>query len=355
VHDGSLGPWPGVAVAQMKVLITGVAGFIGMHVGLRLLARGHAVVGIDNLNPYYDPALKRARLGRLQEHPGFSFLQLGVQDCDAVAALFERESPSRVLHLAAQVGVRHSVVDPQTSASSNLQGFVNVLEGCRRQAVQHLVFASSSSVYGANARLPYAEEQGADHPVSLYAATKRANELMAHSYSQLFGLPATGARLFTVYGPWGRPDMALFRFTRAILEGSPLDLYHEGRMVRDFTFIDDVVEAIVRLLDKPATPSPRFDRTQPDPAESDAPYRVFNVGGGQPMQLLEVIALLEAALGKKAQRRLLPMQPGDVLATHARCTRLQDWVGPCPVTPLDAGIRRFVDWYLTYPQAAGQP
>jgi UDP-glucuronate 4-epimerase len=221
--------------------------------------------------------------------------------------------------------------------------------------VQHLVFASSSSVYGANAQLPYAEEQGADHPVSLYAATKRANELMAHSYSQLFGLPATGARLFTVYGPWGRPDMALFRFTRAILEGSPLDLYNEGRMVRDFTFIDDVVEAIVRLLDKPATPSPRFDRTQPDPAESDAPFRVFNVGGGQPMQLLEVIALLEAALGKKALRRLLPMQPGDVLATHARCTRLQDWVGPCPVTPLDAGIRRFVDWYLTYPKAAGQP
>jgi UDP-glucuronate 4-epimerase len=329
-------------------LITGAAGFIGMHVATLLLARGEQVVGIDNLNAYYDPALKLARLARLQAHPGFRFSMLAIEDTHALAALFEREAPQRVIHLAAQVGVRASVADPQSSAQSNLLGFVNVLEGCRRHGVEHLVYASSSSVYGANSRLPYSEEQIADHPVSLYAATKRANELMAHSYSQLFGLPTTGARLFTVYGPWGRPDMAIFKFTHAILEGQPIELYNEGRMVRDFTFVDDVAEPLVRLLDKPATPSGRFDRAYPDPVESDAPYRVFNVGGGHPVPLLELVDALEAALGRRALRQLLPMQPGDVLATAASSTRLAEWIGPCRSTPLREGIARFVDWYLAH-------
>jgi UDP-glucuronate 4-epimerase len=332
----------------LKVLITGAAGFIGMHVASSLLARGEQVVGIDNLNAYYDPALKLSRLARLQAQPGFRFSMLAIEDAAALHALFEREAPQRVVHLAAQVGVRHSVVDPQSSAKSNLQGFVNVLECCREQEIEHLVYASSSSVYGTNSRLPYSEEQIADHPVSLYAATKRANELMAHAYSQLCGLPTTGARLFTVYGPWGRPDMALFRFTRAILERQPVELYNEGHMVRDFTYVDDVTYALVKLLDKPATPSARFDRAHPDPVESDAPYRVFNVGGGHPVPVLEVVELLEAALGRRAHRRLLPMQPGDALATAARCTRLQEWVGPCHTTPLREGITRFVDWYLTH-------
>jgi UDP-glucuronate 4-epimerase len=332
----------------MKILLTGAAGFIGMHVALRLLARGDDVVGIDNLNDYYDPALKQARLARLQAHERFTFERLSIEDTPALADAFRRAAPQRVIHLAAQVGVRHSVVAPQSSAGSNLQGFVNVLEGCRSLAVEHLLFASSSSVYGANAQLPYSEEQGADHPVSLYAATKRANELMAHSYSHLFRLPVTGVRLFTVYGPWGRPDMALFRFTRAILEGMPLDLYNEGRMVRDFTYVDDVVDPLVRLLDKPATAQPGFDRVHPDPAVSDAPFRVFNVGGGHPVQLLEFVEALEDTLGRKAQRRLLPMQPGDVLATGARTTRLQEWIGPCPATPLRVGLRHFADWYQAY-------
>jgi UDP-glucuronate 4-epimerase len=273
---------------------------------------------------------------------------LAVEDTAALQALFEREKPQRVIHLAAQVGVRHSVVDPQSSARSNLQGFINVLEGCRHHQVEHLVYASSSSVYGANSRLPYSEEQLADHPVSLYAATKRANELMAHAYSQLYGIPTTGARFFTVYGPWGRPDMALFRFTRAIVEGQPLDIYNEGRMVRDFTYIDDITDGVVKLLDKPATPSPRFDRAYPDPTESDAPYRVFNVGGGNPVPLLDAVDALESALGRRAHRRLMPMQPGDVLATAASGTRLAEWVGPTRTTPLREGIARFVDWYLTY-------
>lgn len=337
----------------MKVLVTGAAGFIGMHVAARLLARGDQVVGLDNLDPYYDPALKKARLSRMQGRPGFRFVQLGVEDVDGIAGLFEREKPERVLHLAAQVGVRRSVHDPQASAAANLQGFVNVLEGCRRQQVGHLVFASSSSVYGANATLPYAEEQGTDHPVSLYAATKRANELMAHAYSHLFGLPATGVRLFTVYGPWGRPDMAVFRFTRAIVEGEPIELYNGGRMVRDFTYVDDVAEPLVRLLDQPAVPSPTFHRGAPDPVESDAPFRVFNLGGGQPVALLELVRMLEEVLGCRARTTLLPMQPGDVLATEARTTRLQEWIGPCPATPLRDGLARFADWYLTFRETAG--
>jgi UDP-glucuronate 4-epimerase len=337
----------------MKILVTGAAGFIGMHVATRLLARGDQVVGLDNLNDYYDPALKRARLEQLRRHPGFGFEQLALQDTAGLAALFRREAPQRVVHLAAQVGVRHSVRDPQSSAGSNLQGFVNMLEACRAQAVEHLLYASSSSVYGANALLPYAEEQGTDHPVSLYAATKRANELMAHSYSHLFRIPTTGVRLFTVYGPWGRPDMALFKFTRAILEDQPIELYNEGRMVRDFTFVDDVVDALVRLVDKPATPAPQFDAMHPDPTESDAPFRVFNVGGGNPVPLLEVVETLEDILGRKAKRVLLPMQPGDVLATGARCTRLHDWIGTAPETTVREGLRRFVDWYLPYRAAGG--
>ncbi|MDB5954461.1 NAD-dependent epimerase [Ramlibacter sp.] len=337
----------------MKILVTGAAGFIGMQVAARLLARGDQVVGIDNLNDYYDPALKHARLAQLRPHAAFSFERLAVEDTAGMAALFEREAPQRVVHLAAQVGVRHSVRAPQSSAASNLQGFVNILEGCRALRVEHLVYASSSSVYGANAKLPYVEDHGVDHPVSLYAATKRANELMAHAYSHLFRIPTTGARFFTVYGPWGRPDMALFKFTRAILEDQPIELYNEGQMVRDFTFVDDVVEAIVRLLDKPATPAPQFDRLNPDPVESDAPFRVFNVGGGRPLPLLEVVETLERILGRKARRTLMPMQAGDVLATGASPDRLHDWIGTAPETPVEEGLRRFVDWYLPWRQAGG--
>jgi UDP-glucuronate 4-epimerase len=351
---GPVGPRPGAFQLRMKILVTGAAGFIGMHVAARLLARGDQVVGLDNLNDYYDPALKRARLEMLRTHRGFSFHQGSVEDAGALSGLFRRESPQRVVHLAAQVGVRHSVRDPQSSAASNLQGFVNMLEACRAREVEHLLYASSSSVYGANALLPYAEEQGTDHPVSLYAATKRANELMAHAYSHLFRIPATGVRLFTVYGPWGRPDMALFKFTRAILDDQPIEIYNEGHMVRDFTFVDDVVEALVRLVDKPATPAPDFDALHPDPAESNAPFRVFNVGGGRPVPLLEVVDTLEDLLGRKARRLLLPMQPGDVLATGARCTRLQEWIGTAPETTVREGLRRFVDWYLAYRANGGR-
>jgi UDP-glucuronate 4-epimerase len=339
----------------MKILLTGAAGFIGMHVALRLLARGDEVVGIDNLNDYYDPALKLARLARLRAYPHFRFEQISLEDGAALSGAFRRAAPQRVVHLAAQVGVRHSLLAPHDSAQSNLLGFVNVLEACRALQVEHLVYASSSSVYGANAQLPYVEEQGVDHPMSLYAATKRANELMAHSYSHLFRIPTTGVRLFTVYGPWGRPDMAMFRFTRAILGDQPLDLYNEGHMVRDFTFVDDVAEPLVRLLDKPATADPAFDATRPDPVRSDAPFRVFNVGGGHPVQLLELIEALEDTLGRKAQRRLLPLQPGDVLATGADTRRLQEWIGPCPATPLREGLRRFADWYRAEYVALGRP
>ncbi|AMO25075.1 NAD-dependent epimerase [Ramlibacter solisilvae] len=332
----------------MKILITGAAGFIGMHVASLLLARGEQVVGIDNLNAYYDPSLKLARLARLQARQGFRFSMAAVEDAATLCALFDRELPQRVIHLAGQVGMRQSAADPQGSAQSNLQGFVNVLECCRLHEVSHLLYASSSSVYGANANLPFSEEQIADHPISLHAATKRANELMAHAYSHMFGLPTTGARLFTVYGPWGRPDMAMFRFMRAILERQALELYNEGRMVRDFTYVDDVADALARLLDKPATASARFDPSYPDPTESDAPYRVFNVAGGHPVPLLEVVQALEAALDRQTRHRLLPMQPGDMPATAARCTRLAEWIGPMRTTPLREGIARFVDWYLAH-------
>lgn len=332
----------------MKVLLTGAAGFIGMHVALRLLARGDEVVGVDNLNDYYDVSLKQARLDRLQPIRGFRFLKLSVEDREAMAALFAEERPERVIHLAAQAGVRYSLTNPHAYIDANLQGFINVLEGCRHHAVQHLAYASSSSVYGGNTAMPFTEQQNIDHPVSLYAATKKANELMAHTYSHLFGLPTTGLRFFTVYGPWGRPDMALFLFTKAILDGKPIDVFNHGRMVRDFTFIDDIVEGILRVLDKPAAPDAAFDASSPNPATSHAPYRVFNIGNSQPTPLMEYIAALESALGQEAKKNFLPMQPGDVPATNADTHELEAWVGFKPNTPVMDGVRRFVEWYRAF-------
>ncbi len=332
----------------MTFVVTGAAGFIGMHVAAALLARGERVVGVDNLNDYYDVRLKQARLDRLSAHAGFRFERLGVEDRPALEALFTREKPRRVIHLAAQAGVRYSLQNPHAYAQANLVGFVNILEACRHQAVEHLVYASSSSVYGGNVVRPFEEAHGVDHPVSLYAATKKANELMAHSYSHLFGLPTTGLRFFTVYGPWGRPDMAPMLFARAMLAGEPIRVFNGGNMERDFTYIDDVAEAVVRVADKPATPDPAFDRLVPDAATSSAPWRVFNVGQGRPTDLGEFIATLERALGVTAVRDLQPMQPGDVEATAADCSRLQAWTGTRPDTPLAAGIERFAAWYRDY-------
>lgn len=332
----------------MKTLVTGVAGFIGMHVAERLLARGDEVVGVDDLNAYYDPALKRARLARLQSMSGLRFSQMSIEDMPAVNALFENEVPDRVLHLAAQPGVRQSIQQPHVTTGVNLQGFMNVLEGCRRKEVGHLLFASSSSVYGSNGLLPFAECDSVDHPISLYAATKRANELMAHSYSHMFRVPVTGARLFTVYGPWGRPDMAMWRFTRAIIQGEPINLYDEGRALRDFTYVDDVADVLVRLLDKPATAACNSSVSGHDPSQSDAPYRIFNVGGARPVSVLQMVQALESALARTAKRRLMPMQPGDVPATAADSSRLQAWIGGAPETPLAEGVRRFVDWYCSF-------
>lgn len=329
----------------MTILVTGAAGFIGYHVASRLLDRGDAVIGLDNLNAYYDVSLKEARLARLLERAAFRFVKLDLADRAGMARLFEAERPPRVVHLAAQAGVRYSLQNPHAYIDSNVAGFMNVLEGCRHHGAEHLVYASSSSVYGGNARLPFSEHDNVDHPVSLYAATKKANELMAHTYSHLFRLPATGLRFFTVYGPWGRPDMALFLFTRAILEGRPIDVFNHGRMVRDFTYIDDIVEGVVRLLDRPAEPDPAFDAAQPDPGTSHAPYRVFNIGNSQPVPLDEYIEALEEALGRKAQRNYLPMQPGDVPATSADTRELDAWVGFKPGTPVREGVRRFVEWY----------
>ena len=332
----------------MKVLVTGAAGFIGMHVAQRLLARGDAVVGLDNLNDYYDVGLKEARLARLTPHENFRLARIDVSDAKAVAALFAAERFERVVHLAAQAGVRYSISNPNVYADSNLLGFTNILEGCRRTGAAHLVYASSSSVYGGNARMPFSEHDNVDHPVSLYAATKKANELMAHSYSHLFGLPTTGLRFFTVYGPWGRPDMALFLFTKAILEGRPIDVFNHGKMRRDFTFIDDIVEGVIRVLDRPAQPDPAFDPMSPDPARSSAPYRVFNIGNHQPVELTDYIETLEAALGKTAKRNLLPMQDGDVPATSADTADLRAAVDFAPRTPVRDGVRRFVAWYRDY-------
>jgi UDP-glucuronate 4-epimerase len=328
----------------MKVLVTGAAGFIGMHVCERLLARGDEVVGVDDLNDYYDPALKQARLRRL-EQPRFTFARMNIADRAAMERLFATNRFPRVIHLAAQAGVRYSLSHPHPYIESNLTGFMNVLEGCRHAGVEHLVYASSSSVYGGNATLPFSEHDSVDHPVSLYAATKKANELMAHTYSHLFRLPTTGLRFFTVYGPWGRPDMSPMLFARAILAGQAIDVFNHGRMERDFTYIDDIVEGVVRVLDKPATPSPLFDAASPDAATSNAPYRIFNIGNSQPTPLLEYIGEIEAALGRKAIKNLLPLQPGDVLSTSADTSELEAWVGFRPHTPLRTGVRRFADWY----------
>ena len=329
-------------------LVTGVAGFIGMHTALRLIARGDKVVGLDNLNDYYDVSLKRARLAQLQTHTNFSFCPLDLADREGMASFFEQHRPERVIHLAAQAGVRHSITHPHAYVDSNLSGFVNILEGCRHVGVKHLVYASSSSVYGGNTALPFSEHHNIDHPVSLYAATKKANELMAHSYSHLFGLPTTGLRFFTVYGPWGRPDMALFLFAKAILKGEPIDIFNHGNMVRDFTYIDDIVQAIIRVADKPATPNPAFDSAQPDPASSNAPYRVFNIGNSQPTPLMDYIHALEDALATTAKKNFLSMQSGDVPATAANTDELYAWIGCRPETSVAEGVGHFVKWYRQF-------
>ena len=332
----------------MKVLLTGSAGFIGMHCIERLLARGDTVVGVDNLNDYYEVSLKEARLARIAGHENFSFHRVSVEDRDAMAALFAAERPDRVIHLAAQAGVRYSLENPHAYIDANLQGFMNILEGCRHNDVAHLVFASSSSVYGGNELMPFSEHHSVDHPVSLYAATKKANELMAHTYSHLYGLPTTGLRFFTVYGPWGRPDMAPIKFARAITRGDAIDVYNSGEMARDFTYIDDIVEGVVRVLDKPATPNPDFDPMKPDPGSSHAPFRIFNIGNGKPTALMDFIAALEDSLGIVAKKNMMPMQPGDVPATNADTSALSDWVGFAPDTDVRDGVKRFVEWYLAY-------
>jgi len=331
-----------------KILVTGAAGFIGFHMCRKLLAAGRNVVGIDNLNPYYEVRLKEDRLRLLKEDRSFRFFRLDIADREALADLFAREEPPVVVHLAAQAGVRYSLTNPYAYLDSNLTGFLNILEGCRRHRVSHLVYASSSSVYGGNTRLPFSVHHNVDHPVSLYAATKKANELMAHSYAALYGIPCTGLRFFTVYGPWGRPDMALFLFTRAILAGKPIDVYNEGRMERDFTYVDDIIEGVFRIMTRPPAPDPSWNSGNPDPAGSFAPYRLYNIGNHQPVALLDFIAALEKNLGKKAKMRLLPMQPGDVPATCADVEDLTAAVGFSPATSIATGIARFVEWYKKY-------
>ena len=331
-----------------KILVTGSAGFIGMHVAQKFLDLGHEVVGIDNLNSYYDVALKKARAGHLTERNGFQFHHTDIANQTDLREIFAQRRPDLVVHLAAQAGVRHSIDNPQAYIDSNILGFQNILENCRHFEIRHLAYASSSSVYGSNASMPFCETDNVDHPMALYGATKKANELMAHSYSNLFSLPTTGLRFFTVYGPWGRPDMALFLFTRAILAGEPIDVFNEGRMVRDFTYIDDITEGVVRAALKPATPDEGFNPHAPNPAISSAPYRIFNIGNGQPVELNSYIGALEDALGKKAEKNMLPMQPGDVVATFADCSALNAWVGFKPATPIGVGIRAFVDWYRSY-------
>ena len=331
----------------MKILVTGSAGFIGMHVAQRLLARGDQVVGIDNLNDYYDVTLKLARLEQLRK-PGFEFEKMDVADGAAIEGLFARHRFDRVVHLAAQAGVRYSLINPHEYVRSNITGFLNILEACRHHPVQHLVYASSSSVYGGNTRLPFTESDNIDHPVSLYAASKKSNELFAHTYSHLFGIPTTGLRFFTVYGPWGRPDMALFLFTKAILEGRPVDVFNNGQMQRDFTYIEDIVEGVVRVMDRAPEADSQFNKDDPDPAHSWAPYQVLNIGNHGPAGLLDYLDALEAALGKKAERRYLPLQPGDVPATFADTSRLTKWTGYEPGTAIADGIERFVAWYLKF-------
>ncbi|HRD72820.1 MAG TPA: NAD-dependent epimerase [Aquimonas sp.] len=334
----------------MRVLITGAAGFIGSTLAHRLLDRGDVVLGYDNLNDYYDVRLKQARLARLTRREGFHFVQASLEDRPALDAAFAEFKPDRVVNLAAQAGVRYSLENPRAYIDANIVGFLNILECCRHQAIEHLVYASSSSVYGANRKLPFAVEDSVDHPVSLYAASKKANELMAHTYSHLFGLPTTGLRFFTVYGPWGRPDMALFLFTRKILAGEPIDVFNYGKHTRDFTYIDDIVEGVIRTLDRVPGPDPDFDPLQPTPASSLAPYRVYNIGNHQPVQLGRYIELIEQALGKTAIKNLLPLQPGDVPDTAAEVSALMRDTGYQPSTPVDVGVERFVRWYREFYQ-----
>jgi UDP-glucuronate 4-epimerase len=332
----------------MKLLVTGAAGFIGAATAERLLDRGDEVVGLDNLNDYYDVSLKQARLARLAAHRAFRFVRADLADRDAMARLFAAEKFERVVHLGAQAGVRHSLKEPHAYIESNILGTLNVLEGCRHHGVAHLVYASSSSVYGASTKLPYSVHEPASHPVSLYAATKRANELMAHSYSSLFALPTTGLRFFTVYGPWGRPDMALFLFARAILDGKPIEVFNYGHHKRDFTYIDDIVEGVVRVLDRVAQPDPKWGSAQPDPGSSRAPYRIYNIGSNRPIDLLRYIEVLEECLGRQVEKILLPMQPGDVQDTFADVRELIEDVGYQPATPIEVGVRNFVAWYRDY-------
>lgn len=346
--------WASALSGGPAVLVTGAAGFIGYHLAERLLGAGVSVVGLDDLNPYYDPALKRARLERLSRNAGFRFVEAGLENAAAVARIFDETRPAIVAHLAAQAGVRHSIDNPAAYGASNLIGFLNVLEGCRSHRVKHLVYASSSSVYGGNTRLPFSVSQSADHPVSLYAATKKANEAMAHSYAHLYALPATGLRFFTVYGPWGRPDMAYFKFADAIREGRPIQIYNHGEMERDFTYIDDIVEGLARLLPRPARPDPDFDRDAPDPGRSWAPWRLFNIGNRRKERLMDFIAILEREIGREAIKEFLPMQPGDVTATWADIDDLEAEVGFRPDTPLSEGLARFVSWHKEWRETAGR-
>jgi UDP-glucuronate 4-epimerase len=332
----------------VKILVTGAAGFIGMHVAGRLLAAGHQVTGLDNLNDYYDPALKQARLARLRDLPGFAFHRLDLADGAGMRALFAAGGFQRVVHLGAQAGVRYSLTNPQVYLDSNVTGTLNVLEGCRHHGVGHLVFASTSSVYGLNTRMPFSPHHGVDHPLSLYASTKRAGELLCHNYAALFGLPVTALRFFTVYGPWGRPDMSPMLFAQKMLAGQPIDVFNGGHHRRDFTYIDDIVEGVVRACDHVATPDPAWDSAAPDPATSRAPYRIYNIGNQSPVELLRFIGLLEENLGVKAQMNFLPLQPGDVPDTLADCSDLERAVGFQPSTPIEEGVRRFVAWYREY-------
>ena len=335
----------------MKVLITGTAGFIGNTLAIRLLDRGDEVIGVDNVNDYYDPSLKEARLARIKDHPNFTEERISIEDRAEMERVFEQHKPQRVVNLAAQAGVRYSLENPHAYIDANIVGFVNILEGCRHHGVEHLVYASSSSVYGANESMPFSVHDNVDHPVSLYAASKKSNELMAHTYSHLFDLPTTGLRFFTVYGPWGRPDMALFMFTKNIIEGKPIDVFNYGKHQRDFTYIDDIVEGVIRTLDNVAAPNPAWSGANPDSATSKAPYRIYNIGSNNPCELLRYIELIEDNVGKKAEKNLLPMQPGDVMATYADVDALVKDVDYRPATALEEGVANFVSWYKEFYKA----
>ena len=335
-------------MSQNAVLVTGAAGFIGFHVAQRLLSNGRRVVGLDVLNNYYDPKLKEARLEILQRHPNFTFVKLDLTDRAATKSLFAQHRFPAVIHLAAQAGVRYSLEHPHAYTDANVEGFVNVLEGCRHNACKHLLFASSSSVYGANTKLPFSVQDNVDHPISLYAASKKANELMAHAYSHLYRIPATGVRFFTVYGPWGRPDMAMFLFAKAIVDGTPIKLFNHGRMRRDFTFVEDVSEAVVRLLERPPQGNPNWSGDKPDPATSAAPWKIYNIGNNNPEQLLHVVSLLEKEFGRTVIKEMLPMQPGDVPATYADIEDLAREIGFRPTTAIEDGVARFAKWYRDY-------